>query len=304
MKKFFLFLLPLLFFSCKGKKDLYDLVRKVPQQKLIPPGTVWLRDNIFIDQTEIENFSWQEFLFWLSKKEPARYAAMCPDTLCWSRADVGSASELANFYFKDIAYRNYPVVGISYDQAGEYCNWRTDRVNEYLYLKEKKLKYHPDSNYVARAPKRVKFRLPSSEEWEYAAAAGLEFCKFPMGYESIIDKYGIPVSNTFEYYVYYKKEFERCSDTLYITDPADPVNSGKPNKYGLFHMLGNVSELVGGAMCKGLNYSTPVYSMRREESEGGSYTMRTETYNYKLSTNYTRPEPWLGFRCVCEVLQK
>jgi len=303
MKKFFLFITLLLLISCAGKKDLYDVVRKTPKQKYTPPGTVWLRDNLFIDETEIENFSWLEFLYWVNRKEPKKYTAMYPDTICWARADVGSASELASYYLSNSAYRNYPVVGVSYEQAVEFCNWRSDRVNEYLYLKENKLKHHPDSNYTARAPKKVKYRLPDKAEWEYAAAASLEYCRFPMGYESLIDKYGIPVSNTFEYYIYFKKDFARCSDTLYVTDPTDPVYAGKRNKYGLYNMLGNVSELIADSLCKGLNFSAPLYSIHREETDNGSYTISTATYNYKLDTKYRRPEPWLGFRCICEVLK-
>jgi formylglycine-generating enzyme required for sulfatase activity len=303
MKKILFFISSILIFSCTGKKDLYDVVRKTPKQKLTPPGTVWLRDNVFIDETEVTNFSWVEFLYWTKTKNPLSYNKMYPDTVCWSRADVGSASELASLYLYHSAYRNYPAVGISYEQAVAFCNWRSDRVNEFLYIKEKKLKHHPDSNYVARAPKKVKYRLPSKAEWEYAAAAGLEFCNFPMGYESIIDKYGIPVSNTFEFYSYYKKDFANCSDTLFIVDPTEPVYSGKPNKYGLYQILGNVSELIADSLYKGLSFTSPIYSIKREESESGSYTISTEIYNYKLDKKYTRPEPWIGFRCICEVLK-
>ncbi|MGZ3863944.1 MAG: SUMF1/EgtB/PvdO family nonheme iron enzyme [Bacteroidia bacterium] len=303
MRNIFLFISGILLASCASKKDAYDVVRKAPKQKLVPPGTVWLRDNLFIDQAEIDNFSYLEFLNWIKRRDTKKYAAMYPDTLCWSRADVGSANELAGLYLKHRDYSNYPATGISYGQAIEFCQWRTDRVNEFLLIKEGKFKYHPDSNYADRAPKRVKYRLPSKEEWEYAAAAGLKFCDFPMGYESLIDKYGIPVSNTLEYYSLYKKDFANCTDTLFIIDPTSPVFAGRPNKYGLFQILGNVSEIIADSLCKGLNFTTPVYSMKREESESGSYTISTEIYNYKLDTRYKRPEPWLGFRCICEVLK-
>ena len=304
MRNIFLLLSCLLIFSCAGKKEMYDVVRKTPKQKYTPPGTVWLRDNLFIDQAEIENFSWQEFLYWIKRHEPQRYNNLIPDTLCWSRADIGSSHELTSLYLMNSAYRNNPVVGVSYEQALAYCDWRSDRVNELLYLKENKIKQHPDSNYVSRAPKKIRYRLPTKEEWEYAAAAGLDNCKFPMGYESLIDKYGIPVSNTFEYYTLFKKDFNNCNDTLYVIDPTDAAYSGKANKYGLYNMLGNVSELVADSLCKGLNYTRPIYSAKREVNEDDTYTISTETYNYKLETKYRRPEPWLGFRCVCEVLIK
>ena len=40
-----------------------------------------------------------------------------------------------NDYFSHPAYQDYPVVGISWNQAVAFCNWRTNFKNGY---KEKK----------------------------------------------------------------------------------------------------------------------------------------------------------------------
>jgi len=305
MKKL-LFLIPLVIFSCMGTKEHFDTLRKIPKQNYTPPGTVWLRDNLFIDEAEVSNFGYLEFLYWLKRKNHSQYYLMLPDTNCWTRADIGSADRLITNYSSYASYRDFPAVGISYKQAVEFCNWRSDRVNEYLYLKEHKLKMSTDSGkiYSAQIPQKVKYRLPTKEEWEYAAAAGLDYCNFPMGYESLT-YYNVPVNNTLEYHNYFLKDFraidKKCDKAIEVNCPTVKVHEGKANRYGLFQMMGNVSEMTSDTLVKGFNYTLPLYNIERSESEKGSYTMNSLTYNYTISKKYKRPEPWIGFRCVCEV---
>lgn len=309
MKKVLMLLPLLVVLSCTGTKETFDTLRKIPKQNYTPPGTVWLRDNLFIDETEVSNFSYLEFLYWLKRNKYSAYNLMLPDTLCWDRADIGNADKLITNYSDHPTYRYYPVIGISYNQAVYFCEWRSYMVNELLYIRANKLKHHPDSEkvYMARAPKKVKYRLPTKEEWEYAAAAGLDYCNFPMGYESLTT-YNVPVNNTLEYYNYYTKDFraidKKCEKAIEVGCPTTGIYSGKANRYGLYQMLGNVSELTADTLVKGFNYSLPLYNIERSESERGSYTMNSLTYNYTISKKYKRPEPWIGFRCVAEILEK
>lgn len=301
MKK--LFCLILFLTACKTKQPEYDVVRKEAKKMYTPPGTVWLRDNLFIDKTEISNFNYLEFLYWLKRKDYLEYASMVPDTNSWNRADVGSADGLVSYYLFHPLYRDYPVVGISYKQAVAFCKWRSDRVNEQLYLKEKHLKWNADSNY--KFTEKVRFRLPSKTEWEYAAAAGLNYCYYPMGYESLTDKNNLPVSNTLENYNLNIKEFRLCSDTINIYSPLTKVFAGKANKYGILNLLGNASELINDTVYKGANFFTPLYTIKREENPGEeNYLLQAESYNYKIDYRFQKPEPWIGFRCVCEVIEK
>lgn len=51
-------------FSCSPK---YDVVRREANKTPSPPGTIWLNDNIFMDETEITNIAWREFVAWNKK---------------------------------------------------------------------------------------------------------------------------------------------------------------------------------------------------------------------------------------------
>jgi gliding motility-associated lipoprotein GldJ len=59
------------------------------------------------------------------------YNGALPDTLVW-RNRLGYNEVMTNNYLRHPAYANYPVVGVSWIQAVEFANWRTDRVNELI----------------------------------------------------------------------------------------------------------------------------------------------------------------------------
>ena len=60
----------------------------------------------------------------------------CLIHLCGGRNKLGYAEDMVNNYLRHPAFANYPVVGVSWIQAYEYAQWRSDRYQE-LVLKEK-----------------------------------------------------------------------------------------------------------------------------------------------------------------------
>ncbi len=56
------------------------------------------------------------------------YNSVLPDTLVW-RKSLGNTDILTQNYFRHPAYADYPVVGVTWLQASEYCKWRTNAVN-------------------------------------------------------------------------------------------------------------------------------------------------------------------------------
>ena len=98
--------------------------------------------SFYMDETEVTNLMYLEYLDYLKNVYPpseARYRDIyngaLPDTLVW-RNRLGYNETMTNNYLRHPAYANYPVVGVSWIQAVEFSDWRTDRVNELRLEKE------------------------------------------------------------------------------------------------------------------------------------------------------------------------
>lgn len=92
--------------------------------------------SFFMDETEVTNLMYTEYLFWLKTVFPPEdenykniYTGAIPDTLVW-RNRLGYNETMTNNYLRHPAYSEYPVVGVNWIQATEFSKWRTDRVNE------------------------------------------------------------------------------------------------------------------------------------------------------------------------------
>jgi gliding motility-associated lipoprotein GldJ len=94
--------------------------------------------SFYLDETEVRNFDWCEYLYWLKRvytEFGTIYVNALPDTLVW-REKLAYNEPYVEYYLRHPAYRDYPVVGVSWLQATEFCAWRTDRVNEYILIRE------------------------------------------------------------------------------------------------------------------------------------------------------------------------
>lgn len=90
--------------------------------------------SFYIDETEVSNADWLEYLHWIAQNYPINgkvYYDALPDTLVW-RNPLSYNEPYVNFYLRHPAFQDYPVVGVTWDQANNYCQWRTDRVNEHI----------------------------------------------------------------------------------------------------------------------------------------------------------------------------
>ena len=100
-------------------------------------------NTFYMDQYEIANRDWREYVYWMNLMYGKKISEKCrPDSTVW-REELAYNEPYLNYYFTHVAYDMYPVVGISWEQATDYCVWRTDRVNEMI-LKENGVIDFPD----------------------------------------------------------------------------------------------------------------------------------------------------------------
>jgi gliding motility-associated lipoprotein GldJ len=91
--------------------------------------------SFYMDEAEVTNSEYSLFMQYTKSIFPPSdpkfkhiYTSVLPDTLVW-RKGLGNTNLLSESYLRHPAYSDYPVVGVSWLQATQYCKWRTNAVN-------------------------------------------------------------------------------------------------------------------------------------------------------------------------------
>ncbi len=213
-----------------------------------------------------------------------------PDTTCWVNDFPNAQNEVyMKTYFSSPNYNDYPVVGVTWEQANAFCAWRTEYLLRGL---------GPQARNLQR------YRLPTEIEWEYAAR-GKEGNPYPWeGVEMKNDK-GC-------FYANFKPDEGNYTDDGNLITSRVGIYGANSN--GLFDMAGNVAEWTSTVYTESgvrsmsdlnpeLRYAAAKedpYVLKRKTVRGGSWkdplsVIRSawRTYEYQ---NY--PRSFVGFRCV------
>ena len=209
-----------------------------------------------------------------------------PDTTVWVKDFNYSYNDpMHQDYFYHQSYGDYPVVGVSWEQANAFCNWRTKKKNDYLKSKKNATQV-PD------------FRLPTEAEWEYAARGGLEFATYPWGTGSTTSDRGCFLAN------FKPVRGNYAVDGALYTMEAESFNA---NDYGLYNMAGNVSEWTNTAynlssyyMASTMNPNVEDRKNKRKIVRGGSwkdvaYYLEVGSRDYEYADT---ARSYIGFRTV------
>ena len=135
--------------------------KKALPQKLIMVGNWLYRDSgLYCDSEPITNQDWREYLYWLERiygKESEQYRAALPDKAVIYQQLPDS---VASYYLTNPLLKDFAVLGVSPEQARTYCQWRTDRVAEYILVCMKIREWDPDAPFFLADydnPKNLQF---------------------------------------------------------------------------------------------------------------------------------------------------
>jgi hypothetical protein len=275
-----------------------------------------VKGNIYAGETEVTNLDYNAFL--RSLKESKQDDIYSISKFDLSKYEGASLALMKNYHIdrqpvkKERYFTNYPAINISYKGALAYCEWLTDQ-------------YNSSSD---RKFKKVKFRLPTLNEWRMAALGYKNFQSWEINENQIelavtkdptveicknCPKKRFPFAESGILYPWYGAYNFRnkplnsrgcslgnfqwpdgqkhCNPKLVTPDGfvlTSPVQAYFPNGMELYDVVGNVAEMTDEA----------------GKACGGSWNHPPEQSTIMSINNYDGPDSAIGFRVFMEVIEQ
>ena len=275
-------------------------------------------DKIYAQASEVTNQQYNLFLNYLSTNALTqlyeKYKFDFSDYTEPALTLMKNYSADRNSNKKQKYFTQYPAVDISYEAAVAYCEWLTQQYN----------------NSTEHKFKKVKFRLPSIDEWQIAAAA----IKNPASWKLDDQKAEVRITEGPPAGKNVEKKVVSLSDPeiLYPWFRYFRFRNTPVNQFGCY--LGNFKAPDKGA-CPGINkkfkgvsadgwsMTSPVESyfpndiglsdmvgnvaemtLEKGKACGGSWNHPPEESTMKSINPYTKPDAAIGFRVFMEIVEK
>jgi formylglycine-generating enzyme required for sulfatase activity len=249
------------------------------QTYIVPPNSIPLFKRVYMDATEVANIHYQEFLHFVERDSGQKIHDMYLPVL---------DENYTNNYFNNPEFYFFPVVGINYESAKTYCDWRAKNLNEGLKL------------FLANESKYAKYkyvgRLPTEHEWRRAAGKiathatskthdiskkGQEFLKSDI-VKNGFAKDTFPLPTKFEAFNVNLKH----ADSAFKMSIPYYIYGFEPKSTGFYNLYGNVKEIVNEGYGIGGSFKTG--------SSHHDLYEKTTTFDYQTD---------IGFRCVNKVVR-